>query len=169
MKPEDALPYLVVRLGWSEVAVGVIILASLQFIIGLWIKARLESSIKHHYDLLLKDYEAHLKNRERATGVAELLAVAFDPKTEPARFNKLAWELSLWLPAPLLCEISRCLVSDPGARTPKEILIQVRKILLQDKNDSLIAENILHREDPGARGGLTAALTKESIARSLAS
>ena len=63
MKPEDAISHVVVQLGWTEVWVGVLILAVLQFLVGLWIQARIEGSIKHEYDRRLKDYEFALKKK----------------------------------------------------------------------------------------------------------
>jgi hypothetical protein len=53
MKPEEAISQVVVQLGWTEVGMGVLILGMLQFLVGFWIKARLEGSIKHEYDLRL--------------------------------------------------------------------------------------------------------------------
>src|SRR5436190_11196137 len=167
MKPEDAVSHVVVQLGWTEVAIAVLLVAALQFLIGLWIKARLEGSIKHEYDKQLKNYESQIRVREQAARVAELLAMAFDPSVEAKRFNQLAWELSLWLPAPLVCDLSRCLVGAKDAKNPKEILIEVRKILLQSPTDSLCPENIVHREDPRGKAELAEALIKDPIARSM--
>src|SRR5689334_2962873 len=116
MKPEEAISHVVVHLGWTQVAVGVLLLAALQFLVGLWIKARLEGSIKHEYDRRLKDYEAQIRIREQAARVAELLAMRFDPQATPAQFNRLAWELSLWLPAQLVCDLTQCLVGVKGAK-----------------------------------------------------
>src|SRR5262245_13857518 len=135
MKPEEAVTQMVVQLGWKEVGVGVLLLAVLQFLAGLWLKARLESSIKYEFDRRLKDYEHELKIRDQAARVAELFAIAFDSKTESMRFNQLVWELSLWLPASLVCELAECLVGTKKAKTPMEILIEVRRTLLQSPKD----------------------------------
>jgi hypothetical protein len=167
MKPEDAISHVVVQLGWAEVGIAAILIVVLQFLGGLWIKSRIEGSIKHEYDKLLKDYEAQLKVREQAARVAELLALAFDPATQPTRFNQLAWELSLWLPASLVRDISRCLVRERDSKNPKEILIEVRKILLHAPDDTLRPENIVHRESPHGGAGLTEAMLKDPIAKTL--
>lgn len=168
MKSEDAISQVVVQFGWTEIGVAILLMAVLQFLLSLWIKARLEGSVKHEYDKLLKNYESQLRIRDQAARVAELFALAFSPKTEPARFNQLAWELSLWLPAPLVCDLTRCLVGDKNAKSPKEILIEVRKILLQSSDDPLRPENLVHREDPYSKAELTAALFKDPTVKRLA-
>jgi hypothetical protein len=167
MDRQDITNKIVVELGLEELLWVVPAIAVVQFLLALWLKARLEGSIKHSYDTRLKDYEFQLKIREQAARVAEFLAFAFSPQADPMRFNQLAWELSLWLPAPLVCDISRCLARDVEAKTPKQILIEVRKILLQAPNDPLLAENILHREDPRGQADLTAALTTNPLIRQL--
>ena len=125
----------------NEVAIGVLLVGAAQVLLGIWIKGRLEGAVKE-YDKRLNDYEAMIKVREQASKVAELLAIAFDPTTEP----KLAWELSLWLSASLVCNLSRCLAGTGDAKSPKDILIEVRQILLYDRDAALRPENILHRE-----------------------
>jgi hypothetical protein len=167
MKPEEATQHIFVQLGWTEVAFAVLLVAALQFLVGLWIKARLEASVKHEYDRRLKNYESQLRIRDQAARVAELFALAFSPETTPTRFNQLAWELSLWLPAPLVCDLSRCLVGDKSAKTPKEILIEVRKILLESPDDPLRPENLVHREDPYSRAELTEASVRNRELRDL--
>jgi hypothetical protein len=154
----DITQKIVIQLGLQDAIWVLLGLAVVQILVSLWFKTRLESSIKHSYDKLLKQYESQVKIREQAARVAEFLALAFSPTIEPMRFNQLAWELSLWLPAPLVCDISRCLAGEKDAKTPKEILIEVRRILLQAPNDTLRPENLLHREDPLGRAELTAAL-----------
>jgi hypothetical protein len=167
MKTEEAISQVVVKIGWMELGVAVLLLGALQFILTTWRKARLEGSITHEYDRRLKDYESQIKIRDQAARVAELLALAFDPQTTPMRFNQLAWELSLWLPAPLVCDLSRCLVGEKDAKDPKQILIDVRKVLLQSSSDTLKPGNIVHRENPLGKAELTAALQKDPKAKSL--
>jgi len=50
---------------------------------------------------------------------------------------------------------------------PEEILIEVRKILLQAPSDPLLPGNILHREDPRGKSELAAALIKDPVAKSM--
>lgn len=168
---------------------------ALTYLISLWIKARLESSIKHEYDKKLADYnlglgrqlEEHklgtnkqledyklavntrledhkfgvnkqleeykfdIRKREQATKIVELFSLlrsstgsnAEDDAEVLASINRIAWELSLWLPAEIVRELTKCLKEVEESKDPKQILIEIRKVLLGD-NDNLEAEEIVH-------------------------
>jgi hypothetical protein len=137
----------------------------LQFIISKWFMARL----KHDFDRKLEDYRSEIRRREQAARVAKLLALSYRPDAKPHEFNELAWELSLWLPPELVRELSRCLCGADGAMSPKDILIAIRKLLLQNASDDLTADQIVHREYPHGRADLTESLIKDPTAKSLAS
>jgi hypothetical protein len=146
---------------------GVLTLALVQWLLAIWIKTRLSESIKAEYGRQLEDYKNQIKIREQAARVAELFALHYGHKPDPERLNRLIWELSLWLDAPLVCEITKCLVGVKHSKTPKEILIEVRKVLLQNPNDTLLPENIAHVLDPRGNAGLTGDNLKNPIARDL--
>jgi hypothetical protein len=124
-----------------------------------WLEARLQASIQHEYDKKMEairheyerqmeDYRNSIRIREQAARVVDLLVHAHHAKApDPEKFNRLAWELSLWLPADLIRELTRLLCSDPGAKHPKEILVAVRRILLQDPNDPLEPAEIVHQPE----------------------
>src|SRR5689334_16071302 len=104
MKPEEAVSQLVVQLGWSQVWIGVFLFSALQSVLALWLKSRLENSIKHESDKKLEAFRFEMKAREQAARVAELFSEARDGDVNltPERakkLNRLSWELSLWLPA----------------------------------------------------------------------
>jgi hypothetical protein len=127
-------------------------------LVSWWIKIRLEHSIKHEYEKRLEDYKFEFRKREQAAKVAELFSLLYsdlpqtpdDPQTEVmnasnyhATINRIAWELSLWLPAGIVRGLSSSLSNAPGGKDPKQILIEIRKVLL-GKNDDLKAEEIVH-------------------------
>jgi hypothetical protein len=138
------------------------LLAILQFGLTTWVKARIEESVKHDYAKKLEDYKNDLKVREQAAKVAELLASIRwqeDPKgDDPERdrklreaglaFDRRAWELSLWLPSETYKKLAKCLVEKRDLASMKELLIDVRKLLLRDEAGDLIAGNILHFGKP---------------------
>ena len=149
MKTEDAVSQLAVQLGWSHVWVGVLVIVAVQFLLAIWLKARLESSIKHDYDKKLEAYRFEIKAREQAAKVAELFSEANDGDVQltPDRvrkLNRLSWELSLWLPADTVRDITSHLCRAPGSRTMKDILISARKHILMKPDDDLKAEQIVH-------------------------
>ena len=118
--------------------------SALLFLASIWIEKRLEASIQHEYDRKLEDIRADIRRREQAARVAKLLAMRFrQPQPTPSEFNELAWELSLWLPADLVRELTRCICGAQGAMEPKAILIAVRKLILQ-KEDDLKPDQIVH-------------------------
>ena len=85
-----------------------------------------EHTIKAANDQRLEDYKNQLEIRNRAAGVAELLSVAYSNAFTPERFNRLMWELSLWLPSKMLCELTLCLErKELKAKKPEDILILV--------------------------------------------
>lgn len=142
-------------------------------IVSWAMKALLELSIKHEYDKKLEDQKAGLnhqledykfefnkqledyrfdiKKREQAVRIAELFSLlrstpqeAVDDKaTDLTAINKIAWELSLWLPPAIVIALSESLANTDGAKDPKEILIEIRQLLL-GKDDTLKASQIVH-------------------------
>ncbi len=154
MKPEDAISHVVVQLGWTQVGIGVLILAAVQFLIGLWIKARLEGSIKHGYDRKLEEFRYEIKVREQAAKVAEYMEMARhlredSPPADYQKANKLAWELAMWLPSEVYKRMAESLVRPNAQNNPLEVVVAVRRLLLGDKAGDLTADNILSHA-PGA-------------------
>ena len=73
-----------------------------------------------------------MRLRERAAAVAELLSEWNSRPTDEIhwadhfkRLNQLNYELSIWLPAPIVRELSRTLTYAEEGKHPKEILIEV--------------------------------------------
>lgn len=146
-----------IEIGSGMIIILLILIGVLYFLVTTWLKSRLEESIKlenakimaevtSKFQKELEDYKNSIKIREQAARVADFLAYAFSGSITPREFNRLAWELSLWLPADLVRDISECLASQEQSKpTPKEVLIKVRKLLLQDPEDELRPENLLHQ------------------------
>ncbi|EHR6779025.1 hypothetical protein [Vibrio parahaemolyticus] len=145
---ENSIKEVAVILSWENFAVFAIIVSALQFLIGLWIKARLESSIKHEYDKKLEDFKYEQKVREQAAKVSKLLAEARNGDASLSRdratsLNQQAWELILWLPEKTARKLSVHLSGDNKV-SMKSILIDVRKLLLKNDNDGLKSDEIVH-------------------------
>jgi hypothetical protein len=77
--------------------INAVLFIPLQFLLGLWLKARLEASIRHEYDRKLEDYRRQQNRRERAAAIAELFS-EWAARGEEKTLNRLAWEAALWLP-----------------------------------------------------------------------
>jgi hypothetical protein len=149
-------------LGWGGsgivAALAVLGVSALVWLISKWLDARLVESVRaeyqrdlarlnHEFSKKLEEYKEQIKIRAQAARTSELLALALSGEDEKAReFNKLVWELSLWLEPSLVIDLAHCL--DPGSPNPidpKEILVRIRKVLLKDDDDPVVAANILHR------------------------
>jgi len=151
MKPEDAISQVVIQMGWTEVGVGVVLLAAIQFLIGIWIKARIEGSIKHSYDQNLEEIRFQMKVREQAAKVAEYMEKARNlgldsSAQEFQRANQLAWELAMWLPADIYKLMAQSLVNRSKQNTELHVLIAVRQLLLGNKAGDLTSDNILFHD-----------------------
>ena len=99
-----------------------------------------------------------MKAREQAAKVVELLSEArgisiLKTTPEDARvINQHVWETSLWLPAQTVRALTKHLISmargEPSGSI-KDILVEVRRHILQDPNDDLRAEEIFQLMHPG--------------------
>lgn len=127
-----------------DLSIIICVVAAVQWMVSKWFEARLVQSIKHEYDKRMEELRFETRKREQAARVSELLASEFSADPETERFNRLAWELSLWLPADIVRELTRYLCKDDTAKHPKEILIAIRRLLHGDK-DMLEPEMIVHR------------------------
>ncbi|MCX5722475.1 MAG: hypothetical protein NT179_10680 [Nitrospirae bacterium] len=61
--PEEAVSTILTHLGWTDLSVAVLLVAALQFLSTLWIKARLEASIKYEHDKTLEGFKSAIATR----------------------------------------------------------------------------------------------------------
>lgn len=123
------------------------LIAIVQAVATMWLRARLESSIKHEYDKRLEDLRFQFKQREQAAMIAELLAEWSSGGHSPKRLNQLAWEASLWLPSDIVIELAKILCNSPEARPMKELLVDVRRHI-KGGSDGVEASHIVHFNPP---------------------
>jgi hypothetical protein len=130
---------------YKTVGGSVVLLAGLQFGLMTLLKVRIEESVKHENAKKLEDYRNDIKIREQAAKVAQLLAhVRWHDGKGNEELDRMAWELSLWLPTDLCCRLTEALVKNESVGDFKQVLIDVRKLLLKDQAGDLKAENIPH-------------------------
>jgi len=115
-----------------------LLLAVVVFLISLWVKTRVEESIKRIYAEKLEDYKRELSVRDQAARVAELLAlVRTGTAADIAKANQLSWEMSLWLPKETAKRLAQNLSKARGAPSHTELLLEIRCILLGLKEKDL--------------------------------
>ena len=103
---------------------------------------RTVEKVKTEYAKQLEEFKIQLALRLKAEKVSELFARAFYEKGDAQEFNRLNWELSLYLPKEIVCEISQHLVNGKNPGDAMKILLLVRKHLGID--DGLQWDNIAY-------------------------
>lgn len=100
--------------------------------------------IKATYSKQIEDYKAEIDRRARAAKVAEFFTEWSAPNADLVKLNGFSMELSLWLPNKLYRKLASCVCYRPDAPFPKEVLIDIRKYLLDDDLDDLKPDEIVH-------------------------
>jgi len=120
-KMKEIAEYIVVNLLTSG---GLLTLV--YFIVREKIKAHIQFSIKLQYDKLLEDYKTSQIQRQKAALVAEWIAFPEDRK----RLNQLTLEAFMWLPKDTSAKLSQMLTLVPGSPNVREIVEEVREIII---------------------------------------
>ncbi len=105
--------------------------AFLQFISTIWIKSRLEQSIKYEYHKKLETFKEERELRQKASIVADFLAEWTHERENTKRLNQLLCELTLYLPSAHVKKLKQC-VQGSADITANELLISIRNHLLKD-------------------------------------
>ena len=125
----------------------------IQFLAAMWIKARLEASIKSEKDRILEEYKYEIRAREQAVKVAEYFSYYFRLKADSSeadyrKANQLAWELALWLPEEIYILISKAVAKPNDEDNILSALVSVRKLLL--KKPGALTQNDIFFHAPNA-------------------
>lgn len=165
MNPYEYLQKVLTEIGWWDTSLAALLFAVIIVGLGFLLKTRIAAAVKRELDLnleevkqqnainlaamklefdrRLKDYEDELNIRSEAAKIVKLLAYchANGKNIDGQEFNEMAWELSLYLPYEMVCRMAKVLVNGNG--TILDLLIDVRKYLLDSPHDKLEAKNIL--------------------------
>jgi hypothetical protein len=125
------------------------------FVAGLWLKVRLEASVKRQGDRLLEEQKYELRVREQAALVADLLAEWLANPEDKKRLNQLTFQAALWLPAEAAKELTRTLIWAPGAKNVHEILLLVRGILQKTHGDLSAADLVVFADRSPSQAAVT--------------
>jgi len=126
----------------------IIILGSisiLQFLSSIWIKSRLENSIRLENDKVLEEFRYDIRIREQASKIAEYIAFIEEDRINPPEkpdyryMNKLAFELLLWLPEDLYLELKEVFSKNDIENNTFKVLVKIREHL--QKKKTLITDN----------------------------
>lgn len=129
------------------------VFAGLQVLATMWLKARLEASIRHEYDRQIELFRVEQRRRERAAMIAELFAEWSANPPDLKRLNRLSFEASLWLPAEIVPELAKRLCNAADAKDIKQLLVDVRRHLT-GQTDAVEPEHIVHFKPPPQDGAV---------------
>lgn len=105
----------------------------LTFLSTIWIKWRLENSIKHEYDKKIEDYKNDIEKRNKAEQISELLSEWLSFPDSQKELNKLSINLFLWLPDNLIIDLSNLLShSQTNPVDIRDFIFNIRKYLNSD-------------------------------------
>lgn len=123
----------------SAVFTSAATVAVLAYLGRAWFEARLKASIEHEYKKQFEIFQRELDQRQKvelvAELLAELLATPYGEKVSREQrtlLNKLSFQASLWLPGELAIELSKRLQNQADAKTPFEIMLIARRLLISD-------------------------------------
>lgn len=126
----------------TDLSIIIISLTIVQFLLSIWVKTRIESSIKHEYDKKLEDYKHQTLMRQRAALIAELFSEWLSFPEDESKLNKLAFESFLWLPEELARNLSQCISGAEKSPSIRKVLLKVREYL-QDSTDNFNESEII--------------------------
>jgi len=128
-----------------------ILVAMAQFIVGKWMIIRLEKSIQYEYDKQLENHRFQQLQKQKAEVVGKFFARWIKYRGQEERIldkrelvdyyedlNRMSIEISLWInDENLLSDIMSRLQNSNNAKTIREIVVDVRKLVLEkdDKFD----------------------------------
>ena len=106
-----------------------------------WFEARVKASIEHEYKKQFELFQRQLNQQQKVELVAELLGELLATpygevvtREQRTKLNKLSFQASLWLPSELAIEISKRLQNQRDAKSPFELILIARRLLIADSS-----------------------------------
>lgn len=125
----------------TSILVSLFTVAALGYLARTWLEARLKASIEHEYKKQFELFQRELDQKQKVELVAEVLAEYTKtpygetvPREQRTLLNKLSFQASLWLPAELAIELGKRLQNKPDAKTPFELILIARRLLIGDSS-----------------------------------
>ena len=151
----------IINITAGQLSLAVVIMltgfAVVQFLLAVWIRSRIENSIKHEYDKNLEDYKNSELQKQKATMIAQLFAkwIKYGDNSSSnldkeqlidhyEELNKMSMEISLWIKdEQLLEEIMKAFSWGKGARDIRALIGEVRRLVLYNEKDSFDPQKIV--------------------------
>jgi len=131
-------------------------IAIVQWLLSIWIKSRLEQSIRHEKDKQLEEYKFSLSKRDKVANIASFFSLWIKYRGHEKKWleekelieyyrelTKMSFELALWVDDEvLLKDVMKRLKNEDGSQDTIELLLKVRKLISENKESTLGAEDI---------------------------
>ena len=132
------------------------ILGIIQWLLSIWIKARLEKSIQHEYDKRLEEYKFSISKRDKIANIASFFSLWIKYRGHERKWlnnqdlidyykelTKMSFELALWVDDDdFLKDIMKRLKNEDGSENTINLLLKAKKIISENKQTALKAEDI---------------------------
>ncbi|WP_313894669.1 hypothetical protein [Psychrobacillus sp.] len=119
-------------------------------IFQFWLQERTKSYLQKKNNEFLEKLRWENKAKEEAAKVAEYLSLVKNLQTEEdyRKVNKLAWELTMWLPSDVYKAMGQALTNPSDSNNELSIIIDIRKILLGKESGNLTQDDVI-QHGPG--------------------
>lgn len=131
-------------------------LGVIQWLLSLWIKSRIEESIKQEYNKQLEEYKFLISKRDKVANIASFFSLWIkyrgngekwlDEKERIDYYKELtqmSFELALWIDdEDLLRDIMKRLKNEDGSENTVNLLLKAKTLISNNKNSTLKAGDI---------------------------
>jgi hypothetical protein len=128
----------------------------IQWLLSVWIKNRLEQSIRHEYDRKLEEYKFSLSKRDKVANIASFFSLWIKYRGHERKWlnekelieyyrelTKMSFELVLWIDDDdLLKDVMKRLKNEDGSQNTVELLLKARELISVRYKSNLKVEDV---------------------------
>ena len=130
--------------------------AILQGLSSIWIKIRLEQSVRYEYDKQLERYRFSLSKRDKVANIASFFSLWIKYRGHEQKWlkgqelveyyqelTKMSFELALWIDDEILLkDVMIRLKNEDGSQNTVELLLKFKKLISENKESTLKAGDV---------------------------
>jgi hypothetical protein len=139
-----------------QASIVVICIGVIQWLLSIWIKNRLEHSIRNEYDKQLEEYKFSISKRDKIANIASFFSLwikyrgcesVWLSENELIEYyqelTKMSFEIALWIDDEILLkDVMNRLKNKDGSASTVELLLKVKKLISENKQSILKPEDI---------------------------
>lgn len=146
----------------TQISLGLVSLGIIQFLSSVWVKTRIEKSIQYEYDRILEEHRFDQMVRQKAEATAKLFSKWIQYRGQEEHIldqrelidyyeelNRMVFEISFWIKdEKLLSDIMLRLQNHGNAKSIFDLIVDLRKKILNDKGDTFLSSDMTIFPDP---------------------